>query len=161
MSIKKRHPIRSSDIDEIIDRLKPKLGEEIETLIEGRIEKAELDGGETVILKDEKPILVKKDQKFIPLLSAAEKLSLKRVTVDMGAVGPISNGADIMAPGIVEVNEDIKSGEIIGIEDEKNKRIIAVGTAIEDGTSLEGESGKVVENIHHVGDRFWDIKEEF
>lgn len=161
MSIKKRHPIRSSDIDEIIDRLKPNLGKEIEDLLEGRIERAELDKGEVVILKDEQPILVKKDNKFIPLLSAAGRLSLKRVTVDMGAVGPISNGADIMAPGIVEVNEEIKSGDIIGIEDEKNKKIIAVGTAIEDGSSLKGKSGKVVKNIHHVGDRFWDIQEEF
>jgi PUA domain protein len=30
--------------------------------------------------------------------------------------------------------------------------MLAVGRAIEDGSDLVGDSGKVVESLHHVGD---------
>lgn len=161
MVIKKRHPIRSSDIEEIVESLKPELGEEVEDLLEGRVETAKLDSGEHVILADGQPLLLKKNDKFLPLTFAADRLSLKRVIVDMGAVEPISSGADVMAPGIVEAEENIESGEIVGIEDEKNHKIVAIGIALEEGSSLRGEEGKVVENLHQVGDKFWDLREEF
>lgn len=160
MRIKKRHPIRDSDIRDLADRLKPQFGIEIENLLEGRVETAELESGESIILVDGEPILVEKDILF-PFTSAADKLSLKRVTVDMGAVKPISDGADVMAPGIVEVEDGIEEGEIIGIEDEKNRKIIAIGETLVEEDSLKGKEGKVVRNLHYVGDKYWSILEEF
>lgn len=160
MEIKRRHSLRDSKIREIIEKLEPKLGEEIESLLKGRVEITEIGSGEKIILVDNAPALIKKEGEYFPLTSIADRLSLKRVTVDMGAVKPISDGADVMAPGVVEVDEGIEKDQIIGIEDEKNSKIIAIGTALKDGPYLKGERGKVIENLHYVGDKYWNLQEE-
>lgn len=161
MSIKKRHPIRDSEIRKIEKELSPELGEGVTSLLEGNVERAETEEGEVFILSDGRPALVREDEGYIPLLFTAEQLELKRITVDMGAVPPISDGADVMAPGIVEVDEEIEEGEIVGIEDEENRKLIAVGEAIKPGSDLQGDSGKVVKSLHYVGDRYWSLQEEF
>lgn len=160
MSVKKRHPIRDSDRRRLIEDLKPLLGAEIERLLDGKVETAELDSGKTVVLANDQPALIKNDEEYLPLISVADTISLKRVTVDMGAVKPISDGADIMAPGIVEVDENIAEGEIVAIEDEKNRKTIAIGTTLEEGSDLKGEKGKVIENLHYIGDKFWNLEEK-
>lgn len=160
MEIKRRHPLRDSKIREIIEKLEPKLGEETESLLKGRVEITETGSGEKIILVDGAPALIKKEGEYFPLTSIADRLSLKRVTVDMGAVRPISDGADVMAPGVVEVDEGIEKDQIVGIEDEKNSKIIAIGTALKEGPYLKGERGKVIENLHYVGDKYWNLQEE-
>ncbi len=157
MAMKKRHSIRDSDIRKLLETLKPKFGNSVEVLFEGKAEKAELENGKTVLLSDEKPVFIEKNGEYIPIVLHANKIRLKRITVDMGAVSPISDGADIMAPGIVKADKDIEKGDIVGIEDEKNQKIFAIGKALEGGASLNKKRGKVVKNLHHVGDKFWDL----
>ena len=83
------------------------------------------------------------------------------VTVDMGAVRFIYNGADVMAPGIVEVDPAIRVGDVVCVRDDKNRRPLAVGRAIMDGpTMAREEKGKAIETIHHVGDDLWRLGEE-
>ena len=83
------------------------------------------------------------------------------VTVDMGAVRFIYNGADVMAPGILEVDPAIRAGDVVWVRDEKNRRPLAVGRAIMDGpTMAREEKGKAIETIHHVGDDLWRLGEE-
>jgi len=65
-----------------------------------------------------------------------------------------------LAPGIVEADMSIRAGEIVYIVDEKNRRVIAVGRALVDAEEmLEGKKeerrGKVIKNIHWVGDKIW------
>ncbi|ERH04444.1 MAG: putative RNA-binding protein (contains PUA domain), partial [Halorubrum sp. J07HR59] len=47
---------------------------------------------------------------------------------------------------------DIATDELVAIAEESHGKILAVGRALVDGSDLAGESGKVVESIHHVGD---------
>ena len=83
------------------------------------------------------------------------------VTVDMGAVPFVYNGADVMAPGIVEADLGIRVGDLVWVRDEKNHRPLAIGRAIMDGpTMAKEERGKAVETIHHVGDDLWRLDEE-
>ncbi len=83
------------------------------------------------------------------------------VTVDMGAVPFVYNGADVMAPGIVDADPAIKPGDWVWIRDERNRRPLAVGRAIMDGpTMAREERGKAVETLHHVGDDLWRLGEE-
>lgn len=161
MSPKKRHPIRSSEIRKMVEKLRPKLGDEIEDLLNGMVEKAELESEKELILIDREPAIIKENDDYLPLLNIADRLSLKRITVDMGAVAPISKGANIMAPGITGTDKNIEKGEIVGIEDEKNRKLIAIGRTLKKEPSLKGQEGKVIENLHHVGDRYWELKEEF
>jgi len=79
----------------------------------------------------------------------------------MGAVRFIYNGADVMAPGIVDADPGIRAGDIVWVRDEKNGRPLAIGRAIMDGpTMAREEKGKATQTIHHVGDEIWRLGEE-
>jgi len=85
----------------------------------------------------------------------------RAVTVDMGAVPYIRNGADVMAPGIVDADPTIRAGDLVWIQDERNHRPLAVGRALMDGpTMAREERGKAIETVHHVGDDLWAFGEE-
>src|SRR5437870_9801198 len=60
----------------------------------------------------------------------------RAVTVDMGAVRFIYNGADVMAPGIVDADPGIRAGDIVWVRDEKNGRPLAIGRAIMEGAAM-------------------------
>lgn len=80
---------------------------------------------------------------------------LPSVTVDKGAIKFVVNGADIMRPGITKV-DDFKKEDFVVIVDETLSKPIAVGKAIFSSDELmEQKSGKVLLNIHFVGDEFW------
>lgn len=89
------------------------------------------------------------------LHSQKEKL-LKTITVDMGAIKFLVSGADIMRPGIVDIDQDIIQNEIIAIIDQKNKTIISIGISMFDASEMNTqEKGKSVRNIHYIGDNVW------
>jgi len=77
------------------------------------------------------------------------------VTVDMGAVKFVTNGADVMGPGIVEADLAIRKGDLVWIRDERNRRPLAVGEALFPGPELVKQPGKRVRTFHWVGDRIW------
>ncbi len=81
---------------------------------------------------------------------------LKKATVDMGAVKFVINGADIMRPGITAIDESIEKDEAVIIIDLNNKKPLAVGIALFSGKEIQNmNSGKVIKNIHYVGDEIW------
>lgn len=81
------------------------------------------------------------------------------VTVDMGAIKFVNNGADVMAPGIVEADPSIQPGDLVWIRDERNKQPLAVGEALVPGTAMpRGPKGKAVKSLHHVGDEMWNLE---
>lgn len=82
------------------------------------------------------------------------------VTVDMGAVPFVTNGADVMGPGIVDADGSIETGDMVWIRDEKNLVPLAVGVSSMSGKELaSGGKGKVIKNIHNVGDKLWKAGE--
>ena len=82
------------------------------------------------------------------------------VTVDMGAVKFVYNGADVMGPGVVACDTSIAEGDLVWIRDVKNLRPLAIGKAVVSGEVMSRkEKGKVVESVHHVGDKLWEIDE--
>jgi len=107
------------------------------------------------ILLNEKPFLtVKGLMKF----GAAER---RAVTVDMGAVPFVTKGADLMIPGIRQMDMEIKAGDWCYIRDEKNRRPLAVGVALMDAQKImemksAGQKGKAVKVVHYVGDELWN-----
>jgi PUA-domain protein len=78
------------------------------------------------------------------------------VTVDMGAIRFVMNGADIMAPGITEADPALASGDWCWIRDEKNGQPLAIGKCVMSGPEMSGNTkGKAVAMIHHIGDKMW------
>ena len=97
-------------------------------------------------------------EEAIPVLWNEEVKHLPKLTVDLGAVKFIASGADVLRPGVVEW-ESFKEGDAVVVVDEKHKVPIAVGIALVNSEALENmEKGKVVKNLHHIGDALW--KEE-
>jgi PUA-domain protein len=111
-----------------------------------------------IIFVDGQPLAFKREGQFVPVLtnmSALEKMP--RITVDMGAVPHVAGGADIMAPGIRRVEGSFGEGEMIAIVDEKHGKFLAVGRSLLASEVLMAtKKGKVVANIHYVGDPVWE-----
>ncbi len=111
-----------------------------------------------IIFVDGVPIAFKRDGRLIPVLtntSALEKLP--RVTVDMGAVPHVVGGADIMAPGIRRVEGSFGESDLVVIVDEKHGKFLSVGTPLVTSETLVAtKKGKVIANIHYVGDPVWE-----
>ena len=83
--------------------------------------------------------------------------TLKKVTVDMGAVKFVVSGADVMRPGIVAFDDEINKDDIILVVDVNHKKPLAVGImqfAREEAKAMS--SGKIVKNVHWVGDKVWN-----
>ncbi|MEM2715616.1 MAG: PUA domain-containing protein, partial [Candidatus Thermoplasmatota archaeon] len=98
------------------------------------------------------------DKPFLNLLGLRIYNPKKRfLTVDDGAIKHIIGGADVMAPGIVEIDNEIKKGDIVWVKDGRGNPI-AVGIALKDAEEIKKEKkGKAVENIHHLGDEIWKL----
>mgnify|MGYP006307852425 CR=1 FL=1 len=91
------------------------------------------------------------------LLQARSDL-LPKVTVDKGAIKFVVNGADVMRPGITDA-EEFAEGDAVTVVDETVGKPISVCKALHDsGVLLAKDSGKVLENLHHIGDSFWKSK---
>ncbi len=67
----------------------------------------------------------------------------KCVVVDEGAVGPISNGANILAVGVLSVSKGICKGDEVLVTDQKGQ-VLAVGVARLSGEKMVGGQGLAV-----------------
>ena len=126
------------------------------------IDLAEADEWRLLIVDNEVRGILVGDRPFLTIRGLLAYPAARRwVTVDMGAVKFVYNGADVMAPGIVAADPAIKVGDIVWVRDEKNLRPLAVGEALMAGPEMvASEKGKAVRSVHHVGDPLWNLDEE-
>jgi PUA-domain protein len=119
----------------------------------------ELVKNSEIIFVDGQPVAFKRDGQFVPVLTndlALEKMP--RVTVDMGAVPHVAGGADVMAPGVRGVQGSFGEKELVVVVDEKHGKSLAVGRSLYDSEKFPSvKKGKVITNLHYVGDLIWDI----
>lgn len=118
------------------------------------------------VLADDKFLLINNipsffyhEGKLLPTLKYLQKeLILKVIVVDTGAIRFITKGADIMRPGITEIDEDIEKSEAIVVIEETHRKPLAVGITLFSGKEMKAASlGKVIQNIHYVGDDLWKM----
>ncbi|TLZ69855.1 MAG: RNA-binding protein [Methanobacteriota archaeon] len=126
------------------------------------IDLAEAEAWRLLIADNEVRGLVVGDRPFLTVRGLLAYPPARRyVTVDMGAVRFVYNGADVMAPGIVDADPGIAPGDLVWVRDEKNRRPLAVGEALISGPEMvASEHGKAVRTLHHVGDPLWKLDEE-
>jgi PUA domain protein len=165
MNVKSRHHLRADDIDAIEQAVAENLGVELDA---DSFEKVEFDDSDwNVVLVDGDPLVLyvesegNGDDATEPFLTVqglnAFPPTSHVVTVDAGAVSFVSDGADIMRPGITEADDDIAAGDLVAINEESHGKFLAVGRAKTSGDDMVGDSGKVVESIHHVGDDLFEF----
>ncbi|WP_299331105.1 RNA-binding protein [Haloplanus sp.] len=157
MEVKSRHHLRSDEIRELEATLDAALG----VGLDGEAyERVDLVGTEfdLVLVDGEPQVFAVDDERFLTVRGAnAHPPERRVVTVDAGAVQFVSDGADVMRPGIVDADEVIDPGDLIVVVEETHGKALAVGRSLEPGADLPGDSGKVVESVHHVGDDLYEF----
>jgi PUA domain protein len=125
-----------------------------------RIELIVLDDKTELLFVENQPWLIRGPELLLPALQALLKqfVSLPEVVVDMGAVPHIANGADVMAPGIVEMEPTLVKGDLVVIIDKKNRTPLAVGQMQIDAGEVQREGkGRTIKTLHYVGDSLWKL----
>ncbi|WP_181685331.1 RNA-binding protein [Halorhabdus salina] len=163
MNVKSRHHLRSDAVDEIETALADHLGVEIAA---DTYEKVTFEDSDwEVVLVDGEPAVFyvpdegdDPDAPFLTVRGANDHPPATNVvTVDAGAIEFVSNGADVMRPGITEADESIEAGDLVVIAEEVHGKALAVGRARVDGAEMVGKEGKVVDTVHHVGDDLYEF----
>ncbi|QSG03661.1 RNA-binding protein [Natranaeroarchaeum sulfidigenes] len=157
MEINSRHHLRSDGVSELETAVSEGLGVDVDgdtyelvELADSKFDLVLVDGEPSVLYVDDEPFLtVRGANRFEPETHV--------VTVDSGAISFVSDGADVMRPGIVEADDDIDPGDLVAIAEENHGKVLAIGRALVEGAEMAGDQGKVVESVHHVGDDLYEF----
>jgi PUA domain protein len=97
----------------------------------------------------------------LPFLGKSDILGkFPSIVVDSGSIKFICNGAKILRPGIIRFDDFVKN-DIVVVKDEKFEKYLSVGLALEDSAVAEKlQKGYVINNLHYVGDKFWNAFKE-
>ncbi len=154
--IRKRKRMREKEIKTLREQLTSIFG--VETFGDKDVvDLAESSDFNLIFVNNDILGLIYEDKPFLTVRGILKyKPDAKSVTVDMGAVPYVTNGADVMGPGIVDADTSIKEGDLVWIRDIKNKVPLAVGVSLLDADKLKAkQKGKAVKTIHNVGDKLW------
>ena len=158
MQVKSRHHLRADEIEDLEATIAAGTGVDLDG---DTYEMVELgDEPFDVVLVDDDPDVVRFEggEAFLTVRGANRHDPTRGiVTVDAGAISFVSDGADVMRPGIVEADAEIAAGDLVTVAEETHGKTLAVGRALVDGAEMAGDAGKVVESIHHVGDDLFDF----
>ena len=157
LRIRRRNRLRDKEAETMRATLSQALGGAAIWSSGAPVETAEVLERQVIVVDNELVGFLDGDE---PILAVRGLLKWKpgetrAVTVDMGAVKFVTNGADIMAPGIVAADPTIEVGQWVWIRDERNKQPLAVGRALVPGAAMVRGRGKAVKSLHHLGDKLW------
>ena len=167
MKIKSRHFIRKSELkplkeeilklydDSFIEQVFPK---------KSNVEVIQTESGDTLYAVNNELKLWKSKYGYIPVLTLLlnNRVDLKTIVVDFGAIRYVANGADVMRPGITKIDPTIEKGDIVKIEEETHHRALAVGKALYNAAEMKATtSGKVIKNLHTIQDPIWEFEKQF
>lgn len=149
--IRRRQTMRSRDTRQLLEEL----SKTYDNVKAEKVEVAEFEEKKIYILDDNFEF-IEDDKGVYPYLESKYLEQLPSVIVDMGAIPFVCNGADIMAPGIVETSHFSK-GSLIVVRDINHNKALAVGVSLKNSQEIKSSKrGKVIENIHYVGDKIWE-----
>jgi len=158
VKIRNRHPLKSKEIRWYQEQTQKHFHQvfftEKDTIETGRIGEYEV-----LLINGTIDFMILQDQLFFTLKGLYKHHPTHNyVIVDMGAIPFVTNGADIMAAGIVDADSEINLGDQVWIADETHRKPLAVGKALLDAEHMvQQKSGKAVENIHYIGDKLWEL----
>ena len=152
LKLRKRRIMNHRDADEILGLTSSLLG----SIKVGKVEEAETGDGISIYLIDGEIYFFRHEGIIYPSLRSIIVENLPTVIVDMGAIPYICKGADVMAPGIKEMPLNFNEGDIVVVRDIKHRKALAIGKALKSTLQIESsKTGKVILNLHYVGDKIW------
>ena len=154
----KKWVLSRRDSSELIEKVQSSLGVTLALSKSSQASCAEPEEGVVFVSLDGYEF-IQKGETFVPFLGSSGALGLfPGAMVDEGAIKFVVNGADVMRPGIRAFDDWGAAGKTVVVREEKKGRAIAVGSSMV--TSDEAKAmakGGCFRNIHHVGDRYWEL----
>jgi len=157
---KNMHLLKQKRAKEIINRIEQQFNE-VFHISSNKISTGIIDDTVFYFL-DQVPFAFDIDQHVMMTLRGILQFHPKNrfVTVDMGAVRFVTNGADVMAPGIIDADISIEEDMPVWIRDEQHHKPLAIGVALMNGENMvQSSSGKAVKMIHYIGDTIWKLSD--
>jgi PUA-domain protein len=155
----RRYPIKAKEAKQVLEEASKTLKLDVEAMFETKVsvEVVESDVGEIYIIGG-KPILFKSGETILPTLFFPDFINkAPKIVVDMGAIPYVCKGATIMAPGIVRIEGEFKSGDLVLIVDMKHGKALALGESLLDSENAkQTKKGPVAKTLHYVSDKIWD-----
>ena len=159
--IRKRKRLRSKEVKAYSEELEKSLGF---TAFNDKdaVDLAESSEFDVIFVNGEILAMVFDGKTFLTVRGILKYRPQKKfVTVDMGAVPYVRNGADIMGPGITDADPEIQAGDMVWVRDVKNLVPLAIGISSVSGEELKkGGKGKVIRTVHYAGDKLWKNDEK-
>ncbi len=156
---RRRHFLKEKEAKRFLLEVSKTLGTDIEQLLgsKNRVEVNETETAEIFIF-DGRPLLATSNGVLFPTLYFEELFSIiPKIVVDMGAVPYVCKGADVMAPGVVAIKGEFEENDLLLVVDERHGKPLAVGVALFGSEDMKVlNSGKIVKNLHYVGDKLWN-----
>jgi len=156
----RRHSLKDKDAKRFLLEISKRLGTGIEQFIDSktRIEVNVTEIAELFFFNG-RPLLAKSNGKLFFTLSFEELFPLfPKIVIDMGAVPYVCKGADVMAPGVRAVKGEFKENDLLLVIDERHGKPLAIGVALFSSEEMKTVNhGKTVKNLHHVGDKLWNL----
>ena len=116
---------------------------------------------ESLIIQGHKQVLLLEiKNRLIPSLKIARSinLSIPKIVVDLGAIKFVTNGADIMKPGITEIDDSVVEGDMVIVVEERKGSPLCFGLAMYDAVDMKAmDSGKCIKNLHYLKDKWFDF----
>ena len=160
----RRHFLKEKETRKLLLDFSRRLKTDVEQMIGSKpcIEVNENEAAEIFILNG-KPLLARSGGELFPTLAFEEVFPfVSRIVVDMGAVPYVCKGADVMAPGVVSVKGKFEENDFLLVIDERHSKPLAMGVALFNSQVMKNmRHGKIVKNLHHVGDKLWNHLREF
>jgi PUA domain protein len=158
VKIKNRHRLKEREVKELARDLHSRFDDDFVD------SKSAVDIGTveefTVLLVNDSIDFMMLNNKVVFTLQGVLKYQPKTkfIVVDMGAVSFIIKGADVMAPGITDVDPMIQKDDVVWICDVKHRKPLAIGVALMTGEEMKTKKpGKAAKTLHYIGDRLWTL----
>jgi PUA domain protein len=152
--------LSKSETADFLDKLRSAWPQEAVPKVKS-IKVYEVEEGRRLLVADG-TVAVQIQDSIMPFLGGKPEV-LQRfpsVTVDMGAVKFVCNGAKVMRPGITNF-DSFKKGDIVVVKDQTHGKALAAGVALEDSEAAKAMTkGYVVENLHYISDKIWEAYKE-
>jgi len=152
--------LSKSETNELLDKLRSAWPHDAIPKVKS-IKVYEVEEGTRLLVADD-TVAVQMRDSIVPFLGSNPEV-LQRfpfVTVDMGAVKFVCNGAKVMRPGIIDFGS-FKKGDIVMIRDQIHGKALAVGIALENSEAARAMTkGYVIENLHYISDKMWETYKE-
>lgn len=162
MQIKARNFLSKKEKKLFLEKLNQIYEERATSLFQvtSEIEEVKTDKG-IFLVRDGKASFFVYEGMYIPTIHNLREIDniLPKVIVDIGAIRFITNGADVMAPGDVHFDDNIKKNTIVSIHEEKAESILGVGLSLISSQDFKKtKKGKVVKLLHYLKDEIWNFQ---